>query len=256
MPTTVLLRDRRFVLHRVVADQDVRQRRRAAEEGQHQRQEIELVEQLGAAHAGERRAGAGDQQVVAARDLLVVDRGDRAVVLDDALRAPQLGSTRLAERVEEAGRAERAASTSPPIAALSDATWPTGRRSRWPSPLPCGTPSTSLAPPCVDGDALRLGQPGVAVARLLAPHLDAAGRADPAAACTACRPTAPAFGSTSMPGRARISAAGRAANGDSAAPPLTISPRRRIRIVSSEAEQHQQRALDELHPGRRHHARR
>ena len=47
---------------------------------------------------------------------------------------------------------------------------------------------------------------------------------------------APAFGNASIPGRARISAAGRAANGDSAAPPLTIEAAAQDQDRQHEAE--------------------
>ena len=246
------LAHRRFVLHRVVADQDVRQRRGAGEERQHQRQEIELVEQRGAAHAGERRAGAGDHQVVAARDLLVVDRRGRAVVLDDALRAPEL-DRRLAERAQEAGRTERTGRRRAGSAPLSDTTWPTGRRSRWPSPLPCGTPSTRRAPAGVTVTrCVSVSQ--ATPSRVSSRHTSTRPDADPAGACTACRPRR----RPSAARRCRAAPGPRPPAGPRTAippaPPLTISPRRRIRIVSSEAEQHQERALDELHPGRRHHA--
>ena len=59
------LAGRRLVLHRVVANQNVRQRRRAAEQGDHQREEIELrsSQRRRSRHAGERRARAGREQV-------------------------------------------------------------------------------------------------------------------------------------------------------------------------------------------------
>ena len=58
---------RRLVLDGVIADEDVRQRRGAAEQGEHQRKEIELVGELGAPHALERRAAARHQQFAAGR---------------------------------------------------------------------------------------------------------------------------------------------------------------------------------------------
>ena len=114
---------------------------------------------------------------------------------------------------------------------LSDVTWPTGRRSRWPSPLPWGSPSISRAPA------------GVTVTRCVSVSQAAPSRVSSRHTSTrpearSCRRVyglpaqAPVFGSASRPGRARISAAGLAAKGDSAAPPSTERPRRRIMIVS------------------------
>ncbi len=65
MPTIVLLRARRFVLHRVVADEDVRERRRAAEEGEHQGEEVEFVGEFVGTDAGEGGAGAGLEDLAA-----------------------------------------------------------------------------------------------------------------------------------------------------------------------------------------------
>ena len=195
---------------------------------------------------------AGDHQVVAAGDLLVVDRGGRAVVLDDALRAPQL-DRRLAERAQESGRAERTArrrtgiraverhdvADRPQIAlaltlALRHAVDQAGARRR-------------------HRDALRLGEPGDAVAGLLAPHLDAPGGAilqprvrlaGPGAGLRQHLDAGPRQDLGRRPGRERRF--GRAAVDD--------QPAAQDQDRQHEAEQHQERALDELHPGRRHHA--
>ena len=72
----------RLVLHRVVADEDVRQRRRAAEQGEHQREKVELVGELVAADAGEGGAGAGLEDLAAGRRL-----GDRTSVRFGARRS-------------------------------------------------------------------------------------------------------------------------------------------------------------------------
>ena len=82
MPTTVLLRGR-LILHGVIANQDVRQRGGAAEQGQHQRQEVQLGRKAIAAQSLERGTAPRQQHLAAGRRLGIINRGLAPVGLEE-----------------------------------------------------------------------------------------------------------------------------------------------------------------------------
>ena len=83
------LAGRGLVFDGVVADEDVRQRGGAAEEGDHQREEVELFPEGVAADAGERGAAAGREDVFAQSGFFVINGFRLPVVLNYLFRSPE-----------------------------------------------------------------------------------------------------------------------------------------------------------------------
>ena len=77
------------ILHGVVANQNVRQRSRTTEQGQHQRQEVDLVEELLTANPLERWMFAGSQDFGSGRNFGIVNSGLGLIRVDYFFVSPQ-----------------------------------------------------------------------------------------------------------------------------------------------------------------------
>ena len=219
----------------------MRQRRRAAEQREHQREEVELVDEVRAAHALERRAAAGHEDVAAAGRLRVVDGRRRR-----RRRRRSSPSSRARSRCPGAC-VRNASGPSGPVGVGRRAVGDVADRAQVACPCPCPAAAVDERRAVrSDGEGLRPVTPAV-VRR--APDVD-----DPGAGSRCARRACPSIrrlARRAVPRLPSTSSAGSRANGAGDGRQAAAQDHH----GQDRAEDDQQRPLDELHPGRRDHAR-